>query len=73
MSFICTVSVDTFVVYRSISFLSVHPWTFFVHGQGQCRHLREFQSNETVGVVFECLVFEISWEYARRMRRLENA
>ena len=67
---------------------SVSPWTFssfvvlsvflrafvdiFVLGQGQCRHLREFQSNETVGVVFECLVFEVSWEYARRMRSLEN-
>ena len=45
---------------------------FFVHGQGQRRHLREFQSNETVGFVFECLVFEISWEYARRTQSLEN-
>ena len=75
MSFICPFlrvpwTFSSFVV------LSVFcRWTISVNGHGHRRHLREFQSNETLGVVFECLdhrVFEISWEYARRMRSLES-
>jgi len=79
-SFICTclrVSVSPFLRghFRRLSFYQFFVRAsvdFFVHGQGQRRHLREFQSNETVGFVFECLVFEISWEYARRTQSLEN-
>jgi len=36
---------------------------------------REFQSSEILGVVLECLnngVFEMSWEFSRRMRSLES-
>jgi len=36
---------------------------------------REFPSNEAAGVLYECLdnrVFEISWDFARRMRCLER-
>ena len=63
--------------FRRLSFYQFFVRAFvdiFVHLSMNKDNVVTFESFKAmnVGVVFECLVFEISWEHGRRMRSLEN-